>query len=1133
LTPAAVSSQTLPYPPSPFWESAEPNATRSVAVGDIDLDGDLDLVCGNFIHGNTLFLNRGGTFGTSNPFPAADFTRSVALGDVDGDGDLDLVCGNFDGTNTLYLNTGGVFGQAAVDTFKTSNTAETIVLGDVDGDMDLDIVCGIQNEPNAVFLNNAGHFPPTPDWIIGGSNDTKSVALGDVDANGYVDLVCGNFGENRLYLNKQGLLDSIPSWSSGDPNPTRSVALGDIDGDGALDLVCGNFDQANAVYFNNGTLFETMPTWVSIPTGSTMTVDLGDVDNDGDIDLICGNQRHPNTLYLNDAGTLATDPIWYSEPTNKTTAVALGDLDGDGDLDLVCGNSDEVNTVYINQTGPFETAPFWVSVMPQPNLTKSVALGDVDNDGDLDLACGNVGANTFYPNEAGQFADTPTWSSSEQRPATSVAMAKVNRDGLIDLVCGNEQNPGEINTVYENNGTPFTLTSTWLSGPDKATTSIDLGDVNGDGLTDLVCGNGLDSNTVYLNLGSSFDTQPGWRSRLALATSGVALGDVNRDGDLDLVCGNNGEANTLYLNQGVMLATDPAWFSSLTLSTNDVALGDVDGDGDLDLACANFQEANTVYMNKGGVFEQTAAWSSRAPARATTSVALGDLDGDGDLDLVCGNAMVNLVGQPNTAYMNEGNMFARGPIWVSGQSNDTEDVVLGDVDADGDLDAVFGNENASNTLYRGNKNPPYRGDPSNPTHHLANNSPYLRGVSANQIGPNTHRVTFGLVDVESDPVWILAEYQFEGDPTWSPADVDGQTGKAGVFSTAPTAKVDSVDWDTSRVPSDRRRIVMRLTPIEIPRRVSSVQHAASYLIDIGRIPLIDTFARPSAGSEFFETRDIIVTLQLPPGANRDQAKLFFRRGGEQDYQEAAFEDGTPLPFATISSVWIGARGIEYWVEAQTSSGTLTDPRTNPSERPRTIRITVTNLEEDRQHAARRYRLMSIPLGLEGASTMIRALADDIGFPGPLSWRMFGYDAADTAYVDLPNDSVRSFEHGRGYWLITSGAHKLDTAPVFGTSAATDTAFTRVLEPGWNLIGQPFAFAVTWDSVLLASFVTTEIGSTIVEAPVAWDGDHYTAHRSVVDVTEQHRACQVARRGSLGGRMGSFDQRVFQGRGGSP
>jgi len=87
---------------------------------------------------------------------------------------------------------------------------------------------------------------------------------------------------------------------------------------------------------------------------------------------------------------------------------------------------------------------------------------------------------------------------------------------------------------------------------------------------------------------------PIWSSGQANRTTDVALGDVDGDGDLDLICGNSGESTTLYENTDGIFASMPKWSSGQVNQTSGVALGDVDGDGDLDLVCGNYGESATL-----------------------------------------------------------------------------------------------------------------------------------------------------------------------------------------------------------------------------------------------------------------------------------------------------------------------------------------------------------------------------------------------------------------------------------------------------------------------------------------------------------------------------------------------------------
>ena len=179
--------------------TADVNFTRAIAVGDVDGDGYLDVIEGNGGR-NRVYLNNGsadpfnGVIGTDISSDIND-TRAIALGDVDGDGDIDVVVGNFSGTLRLYLNNGSVdpFNNViGVDITADANLANAIALGDVDGDGNLDVVVGNRFRANRLYLNNGTTEPfngVTGRDISASRNNTGAIALGDVDGDGDLDAV--------------------------------------------------------------------------------------------------------------------------------------------------------------------------------------------------------------------------------------------------------------------------------------------------------------------------------------------------------------------------------------------------------------------------------------------------------------------------------------------------------------------------------------------------------------------------------------------------------------------------------------------------------------------------------------------------------------------------------------------------------------------------------------------------------------------------------------------------------------------------------------------------------------------------------------------------------------------------------
>ena len=350
--------------------------SRGVALGDVDGDGDLDAVAVKYNQAQDVYFNDGsGSFGAATSFGSSGPSRAMALGDVDGDGDLDVVVANYGAAQDVYLNNGSG-GFTAATTFG-SGSSEGVALGDVDGDGDLDAVVANWGQAQDVHLNDgSGSFGATAAMTIGsGSGHNLSVALGDVDGDGDLDVVVAGYNAPQdVHLNDgSGNFGAATTFGSGYSN---GVALGDVDGDGDLDVVVANFyDVAQDVYLNNGSGGFTAAT--AFGGGYSYDVALGDVDGDGDLDAVVANHKtgdpgNPQAVHLNDGnGNFGAETTFGG---GVSRSVALGDVDGDGDLDAVVANYGQAQDVAFNEAADLDIIKSVTPSTAQPGDTITYTL---------------------------------------------------------------------------------------------------------------------------------------------------------------------------------------------------------------------------------------------------------------------------------------------------------------------------------------------------------------------------------------------------------------------------------------------------------------------------------------------------------------------------------------------------------------------------------------------------------------------------------------------------------------------------------------------------------------------------------------------------------------------------------------
>ena len=286
----------------------------SVAVGDFNGDGLLDLVTGDYDDDTeSVFLGNGdGTFLPRVFFPTGSCPLSLTVADVNADGKMDLIVTDHDANTVSVLlgNGDGTF-QAHVD-YPTGAKVLGVALGDFNGDGKTDLVTSNYNTNTVGILlgNGDGTFQPHVDYPTG--NRPNSVTVVDLNKDGKADLVTANYDNTShtisiLLGSGDGSFPTHVEYVTGPtPKGPYSATPGDFNGDGKLDLVTANGNgNTVSVFMGNGDgTFQTNVDYTLV--GAAKAVSVSDFNQDGAPDLAVPNGAHSLSILLNTGGTFVS-----------------------------------------------------------------------------------------------------------------------------------------------------------------------------------------------------------------------------------------------------------------------------------------------------------------------------------------------------------------------------------------------------------------------------------------------------------------------------------------------------------------------------------------------------------------------------------------------------------------------------------------------------------------------------------------------------------------------------------------------------------------------------------------------------------------------------------------------------------
>lgn len=535
----------------------------SLAVGDIDADGDMDILAGADGTANKLikFTNLGGgNYASSvNAATLLDGIKSTRLYDLDNDGDLDILS-SLSSTNQICWNPNngsGVFSSKIVLSSAVSG-ASFAVASDFDLDGDLDVTASSLNGDKIVRFENLGSGTFGPEIIVSTLTQTAtSVASTDLNGDGLPEILSTSSYDDRLAWfenlgsNIFGSVQNICD-TTGHANRPESVELADMDNDGFSDaLFCAEYDALVGWFENTGnnTFSETRHIVYYDLLQPARYACAADLDNDSDQDVICALYEDDQVIWLeNLGGGVFGLPQQITTLTNGVLFIYPADIDYDGDTDLfsVSAFDDEIAWYQNDGLGNFGAQ---IIIPSSCNLPWHLDYGDLDQDGLNDLLAVSSDNKTFWFKNlgAGTFGSQQLISSTSANPYKT-DIADLNNDGMNDVIVASNSD-GDL-SWYQNLGAGIFSTENVIDDQVSGQLFCLASDLDLDGDMDVL---GARENTDLFywveNMGSGSFATPTIISSTHAGPTWLAVQDTDGDGDQDFICSSyNDDRISVFTN---------------------------------------------------------------------------------------------------------------------------------------------------------------------------------------------------------------------------------------------------------------------------------------------------------------------------------------------------------------------------------------------------------------------------------------------------------------------------------------------------------------------------------------------------------------------------------------------------------
>ncbi|MEO0725478.1 MAG: T9SS type A sorting domain-containing protein [Bacteroidota bacterium] len=536
-----------------------------------------------------------------------------------------------------------------------------------------------------------------------GAINPRAIATADLNNDGFEDLLLAGNGDVVWVPATDGTgtfdkaLPLIPEFVE-----ANKIAAADFDGDNDQDIVV--FARADngsyeILYLENMDALGTFATPVSLANTdalSRLNMQVLDVDDDDDLDIAYSSNDNISWLENTDGAASFTDH--YLLGTND--GFYTTDVDGDGISDFIADFGDDLRAYKLNADGSLS----FLETMNTFSLNNDHKAGDIDGDGDNDIVTffenGNTRQIHWYENAdgLGTFAnrrilfDLPSLSGSSNSDQKALEVIDLDGDELLDIVTFDSRRSGM--SWYKNLGATVFAAEQMVSDEMPNISSIAIADIDANGSLDILATDFFQHEYAW------FSNQDGLGqfsdkiriSSYAYFVNHVDYGDLDGDGDLDLVSSSHADHKVAWYEnvdgQGGFTNIQRL-VSTTTDQARDVFAVDMDGDEDLDLLLFAYLDATTddyqlLWFENDGAGNFPTEHLFATTQEAIIRINYADVDGDGDMDVISGQEDSVLA-----LYRNNGDgTFATPVIFSESGFAYLLSLQVADVDGDNDIDVL-------------------------------------------------------------------------------------------------------------------------------------------------------------------------------------------------------------------------------------------------------------------------------------------------------------------------------------------------------------------------------------------------------------------------------------------------------------